>query len=92
MQEQPIMMSAKPSFRYRAASMGLAAYLDDRHVEMHIVTDQGESLAIVCPRDSILAVQHHIERLGQDCPEIAHWGRDPGLPAATGHSVAMIVA
>jgi hypothetical protein len=63
------------SRRYRAASMELAAYLDDQYVEMHITTDSGEMLTVVCPRDSIFAIQRHIEKIGHDCPEIAGWSR-----------------
>jgi len=63
--------------RYRAVSMALAAHLDDRYVEMRIVTDTGETVAVVCPSDSIFAIQRHIERIGRDCPEIASWSHDP---------------
>jgi len=59
--------------RYRAVSMELAAYLDARNVEMHILTDTGETLTVVCPRDSIFAVQRHIEQMGRACPEIVTW-------------------
>ena len=70
------MIKTERSPRYRAVSMELAAYLDDRYVEMHIVTDTGETVAVVCPRDSIFAVQRHIERIRHDCPEIATWSHD----------------
>jgi len=59
--------------RYRAVSMELAAYLDARYVEMHILTDTGAVIAVVCERDSIFAVQRHIEQMGRECPEIATW-------------------
>jgi hypothetical protein len=59
--------------RYRAVSMELAAYLDARNVEMHILTDTGETITVVCPRDSIFAVQRHIEQMGRACPEIVTW-------------------
>jgi hypothetical protein len=72
------MASAETSPRYRAVSMTLAAHLDDHYVEMRIVTDRGETVAVVCPRDSIFAIQRHIERIGRDCPEIASWSHDPG--------------
>ena len=58
---------------FRAASMELAAYLDAHTVEMHIITDTGMAITIECPRDSIFAVQRHIEQIGQVCPEIATW-------------------
>jgi hypothetical protein len=61
------------SVRYRAVSMELAADLDARNVEMHVRTDTGKTIAVVCPRDSIFAVQKHIEQIGQACPEIANW-------------------
>lgn len=70
------MANVETSQRYRAVSMELAAYLDGRYVEMHIVTDTGEAVAIVCPRDSIFAIQRHIEEIGRDCPEIASWSLD----------------
>jgi hypothetical protein len=66
----------KPSprqIRYHATSMELAAYLDGRYVEMHISTDTGQDIAVVCGRDSIFAVQRHIEQLGRECPEISTW-------------------
>jgi hypothetical protein len=62
--------------RYRAVSMELTADLDARNVEMHILTDTGKTIAIVCARDSIFAVQRHIERMGNACPEIATWSDD----------------
>jgi len=58
---------------YRAVSMELAAYFDARNVEMHILTDTGKTIAIVCARDSIFAIQNHIDRIGKACPEIATW-------------------
>jgi len=63
----------RPAARYHAISMELAAYLDAQTVEMHIMTDTGKTIAIVCPRDSIFAVQKHIEKMGKACPEIATW-------------------
>ena len=59
--------------RYHATSMELAAYLDGRYVEMHIGTDTGQDIAVVCERDSIFAIQRHIEQLGSECPEISTW-------------------
>jgi hypothetical protein len=71
------MTNTKASPRYHAVSMELAAYLDGHYVEMHIVTDTGEAVAVVCPRDSIFVVQRQIARIGHDCPEIATWSHDP---------------
>jgi hypothetical protein len=59
--------------RYHAASMELAAYLDGRYVEMHIRTDTGLNIEVVCPRDSIFAIQRHIEQMRRECPEISTW-------------------
>jgi len=53
--------------------MELAAYLDQRYVEMHIGTDTGQNIAVVCERDSIFAIQRHIEQMGRECPEILTW-------------------
>jgi hypothetical protein len=60
---------------YSAVSMRLAAYLDEQYVAMHILTDTGQTISVVCPRDSIFAVQRHIEQIGRQCPEIATWRR-----------------
>jgi hypothetical protein len=88
------MTSADAAPRYRAVSMELAAYLDGRYVEMHITTDAGETVSVVCPRDSIFAIQRHIEQIGRDCPEIASWrgdeilmngGSPPAVTAPRGH-------
>jgi len=69
--------------RHCAVSMELAAYLDGHYVEMHILTDTGKTITIVCDRDSIFSVQHNIERMGRDCPEIATW--KPGTYIKNGH-------
>jgi hypothetical protein len=63
--------------RYHAATMELVAYLDEQRVEMHIVTETGETVAVACARDSIFKVQHSIERMARECPEIATWGAEP---------------
>lgn len=68
------MTSSRMPIRYRAISMELAAYLDEHCVEMHILTDDGQTISVCCPTDSIFAVLRHIKRLGIDCPEIATWG------------------
>jgi hypothetical protein len=78
----PTRSSVTANLRYRAVSMELAAYLDDRHVEMHIVTESGQTVSIVCEQDSIFAVQRNIERMGRDCPEIATWTRPAALRVA----------
>lgn len=68
-------MTCSPApLRYRAVSMELAAYLDAREVAIHILTEAGRSITIVCPRASIFALQKHIEQIGAACPEIATWG------------------
>lgn len=63
--------------RYRAVSMQLAAHLDDRYVELHVLTGDGELIALACPGDSLIALQKHIEQLTQQCSEIAGWSRLP---------------
>jgi len=62
-----------PQIRYRAVSMELAAYLDGRYVEMHIISDTGQRIAVACDKDSIFAIQRHIEQMGQESPEISTW-------------------
>jgi len=64
---------------YRAATMELVAYLDEQRVEMHILTETGETVAVACAKDSIFRVQRSIERMGQECPEIATWNDGLGL-------------
>lgn len=67
-------MNASPAqFRFRAVAMRLVADLDERSVEMHVITDTGEAVAIACEKDSIFAVQRHIEQMGRECPEISSW-------------------
>jgi hypothetical protein len=56
--------------------MEFAAYLDAHTVEMRILTETGQSIAIVCPRDSIFAIQKHIGQMRDECPEIATWSED----------------
>jgi hypothetical protein len=70
------MMPPPTSHRFRAVSMEFAAYLDARTVEMHILTDTGQSIAVICPRDSIFAIQEHIGQMRDECPEIATWSED----------------
>ena len=62
---------------YRAATMRLVAYLDEYRVEMHIVTEAGETIAVVCAKDSIFKVRRSIEQMAQECPEISTWGEGP---------------
>jgi hypothetical protein len=64
------------SIRFRAVSMEFAAYLDAHTVEMHILTDTGQSIAVICPRDSIFAIQEHIGQMREACPEISTWSDD----------------
>ena len=67
------MRASPPQIRYRAVSMELAAYLDGHYVEMHILADTGQSIAVACDKDSIFAIQRHIEQMGRACPEISTW-------------------
>lgn len=72
----PMPMSAR-RIRIRAVAMQLIADLDGRFVELHVVTDSGQTVAIACTNDSIFAVQRHIEQMAAECPEIASWGDQP---------------
>ena len=75
-------MTPSPAIlKYRAVSMELAVDFDARNVEMRIRTDAGRTISIVCSRNSILAVQKHIDQMAEVCPEIATWG-EYGLAAA----------
>jgi len=59
--------------KYRAVAMEMAAYLDDHYTEMRVLTDTGDTLAIICNKASIIAVQQHIEQMARACPEILTW-------------------
>jgi hypothetical protein len=72
----PMPMSAR-RIRIRAVAMQLVADLDGRFVELHVVTDSGQTVAIACTNDSIFAVQQHIEQMAAECPEIATWSDRP---------------
>jgi len=78
---------------YRAATMGLVAYLDERRVEMEIVTAAGEKVVIAFANDAIFKVEQQIARMGRECPEIAMWcdGSD-SRPAAMRDAVAKTAA
>ena len=67
-------MNASPTqVRFRAVAMQFVADLDGRYVEMHVITETGDAVAIECEKDSIFAVQRHIEQMGRECPEISSW-------------------
>jgi hypothetical protein len=67
-------MNASPTqIRFRAVAMQLVADLDGRYVEMHVITETGDAVAIACEKDSIFAVQRHIEQMARECPEISSW-------------------
>ena len=67
-------MNASPAeIRFRAVAMQLVADLDGRYVAMRVITDTGDAVAIECEKDSIFAVQRHIEQMGRECPEITSW-------------------
>jgi hypothetical protein len=40
---------------------------------MHVITETGDAVAIACEKDSIFAVQRHIEQMARECPEISSW-------------------
>jgi hypothetical protein len=56
--------------------MELAVHLDERRVDMRVITSDGTTVAIECENDTILRVQRHIAEIRRDCPEIATW-KDP---------------
>jgi len=58
---------------YRAASMDFVVYTEEQHVEMHILTDDGETVAVTCAKDLLFRIQRLIERMARECPEIALW-------------------
>ena len=58
---------------YRAATMDFVVYTEEQRVEMHILTDKGETVAVTCAKELIFRVQRLIERMGRECPEIALW-------------------
>ena len=64
---------AYATVRYRAYSMEFVAHVDEPLLEMHIVTDQGQPLSIVCDKHSILPIQKYIKHMVQACPEISEW-------------------
>ncbi len=73
--------SATPR-RYRAVSMELAAHSDSHLVEMRILTDTGEAIAIVCQRESIVSVQRNVAETGRVSADMAMWN-----PATTFEAV-----
>jgi hypothetical protein len=67
-------MNASPTrIRFNTVAMQLVADLDGRCVEMHVITETGDAVTIACEKDSIFAVQRHIEQMGRERPEIASW-------------------
>ncbi|MEX2299237.1 MAG: hypothetical protein WD715_17615 [Dongiaceae bacterium] len=79
--DMPINMSNR-RIRIHAVAMQLVADLDGRYVELHVVTDRGQTVAIACDNDSIFAVQRHIEQMAEQCPEIASWAESESPVAA----------
>lgn len=62
-----------PNVRFRAISMELAVHLDDRRVDMVVITEDGTTVSIECQGNTILDVQRHIGLVTVQCPEIARW-------------------
>jgi hypothetical protein len=65
----------QPQFRFRAVSMDLIADLDERYVEMRIITGDGTTIAVECHNDAIFQIQRHIDHIAQECPEVMTWPR-----------------
>lgn len=53
--------------------MELAVHLDDRRVDMVVITEDGTTVSIECQGNTILDVQRHIGLVTAQCPEIARW-------------------
>jgi hypothetical protein len=53
--------------------MEFAAQLEDRRVDMLVVTADGTTIAVECANDAILKIQQHIAQILGQCPEIADW-------------------
>ena len=70
------MTPAPVSLRFRAVSMEFSAYFDAHTVEMRILSDTGQNIVIVCPRNSIFTVQKQIAEMREACPEIATWSEE----------------
>ena len=68
----PVKVSSQ-CIRLRAIAMQLIADSNGRYVEMHIVTDRGQTLVVSCESQSLLAVQRRIQDLNQGIPDISEW-------------------
>jgi len=79
-----MMRAPLPQFRFRAVSMELEVQLEERRVDMLIVTKDGTTVAIECENDAIFKIQEHIADISRQCPEIARWG----MPLASSGSGA----
>jgi hypothetical protein len=73
-QRANIPVKASPlSIRLRAVAMQLFADPDGRNVEMHIVTDRGQTLVVACQNESLFAMQRALQQFNQDIPDISEW-------------------
>lgn len=62
--------------RLRAVAMQLIADVNGRYVEMHIVTDRGQTLVIACENQSLIAMQRELQQFNQgsqDIADISEW-------------------
>ncbi len=75
------MRSPFPQYRFRAVSMEFAVQLDERRVDMLIVTEDGTTLAVECERDAIFKIGQHIAAIQRQCPEIGCWAAPAPLAA-----------
>lgn len=63
--------------RLRAVAMQLIADSNGRYVEMHIVTDRGQTLVVACENQSLIVMQRELQQFNQhtrDIAEISEWG------------------
>jgi len=57
--------------RLRAVALQLIADLNGRYVEMHIVTDRGQTLVIACENQSLMAMQRELQQFNQNIQDIS---------------------
>ncbi len=69
----PVLNVPIAPIRYQAVAMELAVHFDGQYVEMHILSDTGKTISVVCNNDSIFSIKRHIEQIGRLCPEISTW-------------------
>lgn len=59
--------------RLRAITMQLFTDANGRNVEMHIVTDRGQTLVVACESALLFAMQRELQQLNRSIPDISDW-------------------